>query len=140
MPEGSKDGKVVNSLISPGCVIKGRVENSVLSPGVHVEEQAIIRNSVVMANTFVGYHSVVDSCILDEGVQIGKFCYIGFGSSLLPGDCDITYLGKDVVVPPNTAIGRKCKVLPKAGLDDFATSLVDLKTIIRASAKKEALM
>ena len=124
VPEGSQDSKVVNSLISPGCIIKGRVENSVLSPGVHVEEQAIIRNSIVMANTLVGYHSVVDSCIIDEGVQIGRFCYIGFGNSLLPGDGDITVLGKDVVVPPHTAIGRKCKMLPKVGPGDFRANLV----------------
>jgi len=109
---------------------------AVLSPGVRVEEQAVIRNSIVMANTFVGYHSVVDSCILDEGVQIGRFCYIGFGSSLLPDDCDITVIGKDVAVPSHTAIGRKCKVLPKAGLDDFTASLVPPGTIIRIGAKK----
>jgi glucose-1-phosphate adenylyltransferase len=135
VPEGSNDGRVVNSLISSGCIIKGRVENSVLSTGVHVEEQAIIRNSVVMANTFVDYHSVVDSCILDEGVQIGRLCYIGFGSSLLSGDSNITVLGKDVMVPPHTAVGRKCKVLPKAGLDDFTANPVPSGTIIRAGAK-----
>ena len=135
----SKEGKVANSLISPGCVIKGRVENSVLSPGVHVEEQAVVRDSVVMANTFVGYHSVLDSCIIDEGVNIGEFCYIGFGSSLLPGDCDITVIGKDVAVPGHTAIGRKCKVLPKAGPGDFTGSLVPSGTIVRAGAKKDSV-
>jgi len=134
VPEGSQDSRVVNSLISPGCIIKGRVENSVLSPGVHVEEQAIIRNSIVMANTLVGYHSVVNSCIIDEGVQIGRFCYIGFGSSLLPGDGDITVLGRDVVVPPQTAVGRKCKVLPKVGPGDFRANLVPSGTIVQSYA------
>jgi glucose-1-phosphate adenylyltransferase len=135
VPRGSKDGRVVNSLIGQGCIIKGRVENSVLSPGVRVEEKATVRDSIVMANTVVGYHSVVDRCILDEGVQIGRFCYIGFGSSLLSGNCDITVLGEEVVVPDHTAIGRKCKVLPKAGLDDFTGSLVPADTIVRPGAR-----
>jgi glucose-1-phosphate adenylyltransferase len=130
VPEGSEDGKVMNSLISPGCIIKGRVVNSILSPGVHVAEQAIVRNSVVMANTFVGYHSVVDSCVLDMGVQIGKFCYIGFGSSLLPGDCEITVLGKDVVVPSHTAIGRRCRVVPGLGPAAFGAHLVPSGTTL----------
>jgi glucose-1-phosphate adenylyltransferase len=131
VPERSKDGKVINSLISPSCVVKGRVENSVLSPGVHVEEQAIIKNSIVMANTFVGYHSVVENCILDEEVRIGRLCYIGFGNSRLPGNCgDITILGKDVMVPDYTAIGPKCKVLPKAELAAFAGSLVPTGTVV----------
>jgi glucose-1-phosphate adenylyltransferase len=136
-PKESKDGKIVNSLISPGCIIKGHVANSVLSPGVHVEEQAVIRNSIVMANTFVGYHSVIDSCIIDEGVNIGESCYIGFGKRLFPDDHDIAVIGKDVVVPNHTAVGRKCKILPKAGLHDFAGDLVPPGTIIRAGAKKD---
>jgi glucose-1-phosphate adenylyltransferase len=136
MPRESEDGRVVNSLISPGCVIRGRVENSVISPGVHIEERAVVRNSVVMANTSIGYHSVVDSCILDEGVNIGKFCYLGFGGSLLSGNSDVTVIGKDVVVPGHTAIGRMCKVLPKAGLSDFTGSMVPPGTIVRADAKK----
>jgi glucose-1-phosphate adenylyltransferase len=136
IPQESKDGKVLNSLISPGCVIKGHVENSVLSPGIHVEKEAVVRNSVVMANTFIGYHSVVDSCIVDEGVQIGKLCYIGFGRSLLPGDREITVVGKDVVVPSHTAVGRRCKVLPKACLDDFSGDLVPSGTIVGPGTKK----
>jgi glucose-1-phosphate adenylyltransferase len=134
MPEASLDGKVANSLISPGCVIKGRVENSVLSPGVHVAEQAIIRNSIVMANTHVGYHSVVNTSIIDEAVEIGKLSYVGFGKSLLPEDLAITVIGKDVVIPDHTAIGCKCKILPKAGLGDFAGGVVPSGTIIKANA------
>jgi glucose-1-phosphate adenylyltransferase len=128
----SADGNIVNSLISPGCIIKGRVENSILSPGIRVEEQAIIRNSIIMANASVGYHSVIDNCILDEGVHVGQSCYIGFGSGLLPGNWDITVLGKDVIVPAHTAIGRKCKVLPKAGPGDFTASLIPAGTMVPA--------
>jgi len=55
----------MNSLVSPGCVTKGHVENSILSFGVRVEEQAVVRNTMVVANNSVGYHSVVDCCVLD---------------------------------------------------------------------------
>ncbi len=111
----SKEDNIVNILISPGCVIKGRVENSVLSPGVHIAEQAVVRNSVVMGGASIGYHSMVDSCILDEGVNIGRFCYSGFGAGLLPGNPEITVIGKDVTIPDRTAIGRKCNVRPGLG-------------------------
>lgn len=134
VPQGSQDSRVVNSLISTGCVIKGRIENSILSPGVFVEESATVRNSIIMANTRVGYHSVVDHCIIDEGVQIGRFCYIGFGSRLLTGDSDITVLGKNVIVPPHTAIGRKCKVLPTVGPGDFESNMVPSGTIVKLYA------
>lgn len=133
VPEQSKDGKVVNSVMSPGCIIKGYVENSILSPGVYVEEHAVITNSIVMANTHVGYHSVVNTSIVDEAVEIGKLCYVGFGRSLIPEDLAITVIGKDVIIPNHTAIGRKCKILPKARLGDFSGGVVPSGTIIRST-------
>ena len=49
LPELSDTGSVKHSIVSPGCTIRGRVENSILSPGVVVEEQAVVRNSIIMA-------------------------------------------------------------------------------------------
>jgi glucose-1-phosphate adenylyltransferase len=129
-PNIYQQGMVVNSLLSPGCVIKGRVENSILSPGVWVDEQAEVRNSMLMPSVFVGCHSVVDTCIIDEGVNIGKLCYIGFGKSLLSGDYDITVLGKGVTVPSHTAIGRNCTVLPHVDMSNFRGNLIASGSIL----------
>jgi glucose-1-phosphate adenylyltransferase len=120
----SRQSSIINSLVSPGCVVRGRVENSVLSPQVWVDEQAVVRNSVIMGRTFIGRHSVVDRCVLDEEVKIGDYCYLGFGSGLIPGDWDITVLGKGVAIPPHTAIGRNCKVMPHVEDSDFVTDVV----------------
>ncbi len=133
VPETSAEGKVINSLISPGCIIKGRVENSILSAGVKIEEEAVVMNSIIMANTHVGYHSVVHASIVDEGVEIGKLCYVGFGKSLLSEGPAITVIGKEVVIPDRTAIGLKCKILPKVGLGKFAGGVVPSGTIIKES-------
>lgn len=126
----SQQKNIENSLISPGCMIKGFVENSILSQGVTVEEDAIVRNSVVMANCYIGFHSVIDRCILDEKVNIGKFCYIGFRDNLSLDNEGITVLGKSVIVPSYTAIGRKCKVLPRVGTDAFVTNLVPSGSVL----------
>ncbi len=123
-------GEVRQSIISPGCVIKGQVQSSVLSPGVWVEEKAVVKDSVIMASTFVGRHSVVDHCILDEQVSIGKFCYIGFNAGSVPDDWDITVVGKNTTVPPYTAIGRGCKILPNAGPADFTTRAIPPGTVV----------
>jgi len=123
-------GNVVNTIISPGCVIKGRVENSILSSGVHIEDEAVVRNSVLMSEVSVGYHTVIDRCILDERVNIGKFCYIGFGDNILSDEYETTVLGKAVVVPPYTAIGCSCRILPHVGLSDFITSVVPSGSVV----------
>lgn len=119
-----RQASIISSLISPGCVVRGRVENSVLSPQVWVDEQAVVRNSVIMGNTFIGRHSVVDRCVLDERVIVGDYCHLGFGPSLLPGDWDITVLGRGATVPSHTAIGRNCKIMPHVETSDFVTNVV----------------
>ncbi len=54
---GYVDGKVANSVISEGCVIKGRVRNSILSPGVIVSEGADIKDSIIFHDTKIGRNS-----------------------------------------------------------------------------------
>jgi glucose-1-phosphate adenylyltransferase len=132
-PPGDVNGRIINSIISPGCVVEGYVENSILSPGVYVDKQAEVINSIVMDNTSIGYHSIVDRCMLDEDVMIGGYCYLGFGSSPVNGVWDITLLGKEVNVPPQTSIGRKCKILPGLGLNAFASRMVSSGTVVSAS-------
>jgi len=129
-PRISQKAVVRESILSPDCVIKGLVENSIISPGVMVEDQAIIRNSIVMTNSYIGHHSVVDRCILDEGVNVGEFCYVGFGSGLIPGSGDITVIGKDVNIPHRTAIGRGCRILPGTKMTDFPKRVVSPGSII----------
>jgi ADP-glucose pyrophosphorylase len=99
-----------------------------------VSEKAEVLNSVVMGSTSIGFHSIVDRCILDEGVNIGKFCYVGFGTQELPGVWDITMLGKEVNVPAQTSIGRKCKVLPGLGAGAFESGSIAHGTVVSATA------
>lgn len=117
-------GSIQNSLVSPDCIIKGRVENSILSPGVRIEEQAVIRNSILMSDVSIGYHSVVDGCILDEHVDISQYCYIGFGASPFAGKSDITVVGKGVTVPKCIAVGRNCTIMPHVKPSDFQRNTV----------------
>ena len=102
---------IENSIVSPGCVIKGRVENSILSPGVQIDEQAVVKNSILMSNVSVGLHSVIDSCIADEEVNIGEFCYVGFGNGY-NRTTECTLLGKRASISSHTAVARGCKIMP----------------------------
>jgi glucose-1-phosphate adenylyltransferase len=117
-------GRVVNSLVGPGCLIDGYVENSVLAPGVRVAEKAEVRDSLVMANVSVGYHSIVSRSVLDEGVRVGKFCFVGFGVGRPAASGEITLLGKGVELPAATAVGRSCKIMPDVGPEAFVGRLV----------------
>lgn len=121
---------VRNSRIGAGCDIQGTVENSILFPGVRVERQATVRNSIVMADTVVGWHSVVDRCIVDEGSTIGKSCFLGFGVGVACQNHGITVIGKGVNVPDYTATDRNCRIGPYATPAGFKTNAVLTGTVM----------
>jgi glucose-1-phosphate adenylyltransferase len=123
-PHIGRQASIKNSLVSPGCVVRGKVENSILSPRVWVDEEAVVRNSVIMENTFIGRHSVIDRSVLDEGVSIGEQCNVGFGTGLAHGHRDITVVGKEVTVSPRITIERSCIVSPHIGLSDLVANHV----------------
>ncbi len=69
-PARIKGGEVKNSCISEGCVILGKVYNSFLSPGVFVDEDAVVKDSILLENARVGKGSVVERAILDKEVRV----------------------------------------------------------------------
>ncbi|MDR2486454.1 MAG: hypothetical protein LBD12_00670, partial [Clostridiales Family XIII bacterium] len=69
--------EVANSMVSEGCHIYGKVEHSILSSGVTVEKGAVVRDSIIMAETRIGAGSHVNMSILDEHVTVGSRAVIG---------------------------------------------------------------
>ena len=66
--------KVSNSLLADGCVIEGTVENSIIFRGVHVSKGAVVRNSILMQDTFVGKDVELNCVITEKNVLIGDGC------------------------------------------------------------------
>ena len=109
--------KVDGNILSNGCRIDGVVEHSVLSPGVVVAEGAIVRNSIILHDTVIEAGAVVDRCILDKNVRVGKAAQIGLGddntaNQELPDwlNTGLTLVGKDAVIPDKMEIGRNVVV------------------------------
>jgi glucose-1-phosphate adenylyltransferase len=119
---------VSRSLISHGCIIKGQVERSVLSPGVVVEDGAIVRDSIILFDAVIGAGSVIDRCILDKEVVVGKNCKIGGGDDMTPNKLEpsrlntgITLIGKRAHLPDQLTVGRNCKIGSDLRLEDFSS-------------------
>ncbi|MBE6600562.1 MAG: glucose-1-phosphate adenylyltransferase subunit GlgD [Ruminococcaceae bacterium] len=62
--------KVSNSLVADGCVIEGRVENSILFRGVKVGRGTVVKNSILMQDTYVGNDVKLNCVISDKNVMI----------------------------------------------------------------------
>lgn len=111
--------EVINSLISPGCLIKGRVERSVLSPGVVVEKDALVSDSVIMHDTQISTGALVDKVVADKDVWIGAHAIVGTGNLQVANVAypsyfytGVTVLGKSAKIEDHVQIGRNCLIRP----------------------------
>jgi glucose-1-phosphate adenylyltransferase len=102
------------ALICNGCIVRGTVDHSVLSPGVYVSPGAVVRNSVVMNDTWIGPNAVLDKVVVDKEVIVGAGTTFGYGDDMhtvnhvLPDKIDsgISIAGKGAHIPPGISIGR----------------------------------
>jgi glucose-1-phosphate adenylyltransferase len=63
-------GQVIKSLVSEACIVRGRVENSILFPSVIVEEGAVVKDSVIMAESRISQGAVVERAIVGDKVFV----------------------------------------------------------------------
>jgi glucose-1-phosphate adenylyltransferase len=75
---GDRVGRALDSLVSNGVVVSGGlVRESVLSPGVRVNSWARVERSVLMHNTVIGRHAVVENAIIDKNVTVPEKAVVG---------------------------------------------------------------
>jgi glucose-1-phosphate adenylyltransferase len=103
---GDRIGRAINSIVSNGVVVSGGlVSLSVLSPGVRVNSWSRVERSVLLHNTRIGRHAVVENAILDKNVVVPEGAQVGVdkehdrarGFTVSPGG--ITVVGKGQLVP-----------------------------------------
>ena len=58
--------EVKHAVISNGCTIKGTVENSIIGRGCTIEEGVVIKNSVVLPDTYIAKDIVLEYQVVDK--------------------------------------------------------------------------
>ena len=66
----ASDAKVTNSLVADGCVIEGEVENSIIFRGVHIGRGTVVKNCVLLQDTYVGEKAQLNCVVTDKNVLI----------------------------------------------------------------------
>jgi len=114
-------GRVSNSVISDGCIVEGKVVNSILSPGVKILKGTEVYDSIIFHDTVVRENSCLKKVICDKDSIIEKDCVIGgFGEDTPSAEygklfnSGLTILGRNSYIPPHTIIGANTVVYSSA--------------------------
>ena len=65
--------EVSGSLIADGCIIEGRVENSIIFRGVKVGKGTLVKNCILLQDTYVGDSVKLNCVIADKNVVIKDY-------------------------------------------------------------------
>ncbi len=75
---GDRIGRAINSVVSNGVIVSGGlVRDAVLSPGARVNSWSRVERAVVLDNTIIGRHAVVENAILDKNVIVPEGAVVG---------------------------------------------------------------
>ena len=96
-----KNGVVKNSMVALGCEIDGTVENCILGSNVIVEEGAIVKDAVVLANSTIKAGAKVSYSIIDENVTVGNNAVIGVEKD---PQAEIVVLGRGLSVSDGVSV------------------------------------
>ncbi len=95
--------QIENSMISPGCTVRGRVSRSILSPGVVIEEGALVQNAVILHDTRVSANARIVNAVVDQNVVVGEGAEVGQPA---PDEetPELAIIGMGVEITPGTQI------------------------------------
>jgi glucose-1-phosphate adenylyltransferase len=103
---GDRIGRAINSVVSNGVIVSGGlVRESVLSPGVRVNSWARVERAIVLHNTTIGRHAVVENAIIDKNVEVPEGAVVGVDKDhdkargFIVSEGGITVVGKGQEVP-----------------------------------------
>ena len=111
--------RITNSLISPGCVVRGKVHDSVLARGVIVEENAIIERSIILDDARVEAFAHISHAIIDTKTRVMKNARIGASPATEKiTDDDITVIGAESTIAAKSIVTAGARIKPRANTVD----------------------
>ncbi len=65
-----KSAKIINSMISDGCLIYGQIIHSIISSGVIVKDNSIIKDTIIHPNVKIGENCYIEKAIIVKGAVV----------------------------------------------------------------------
>jgi glucose-1-phosphate adenylyltransferase len=141
----SSSAVVDKCIIGEGSEIYGEVHSSVIGPGVRIEEGAVVRDSIVMQDSFIGKGTQVDHAVIAQSVAVGDHCVVGCGDDA-PNvynpkvySFGLVTIGENSIIPGGVRIGRNTAIIGETDLADYQNGeLPSGGAIIKSQAPDEA--
>ena len=135
----AENSVIEKCLIGEGTVVAGEIYNSIIGCGVTIEEGTVIRDSIIMNNTYIGKNCEINKGIIAENVTIGNNVKLGVGDEV-ENETDphiynngLVTIGEKTVLPDGMSVGKNSVVSGEITAEDLENmTLGSGKTLIKA--------
>lgn len=139
-PQYVAEGSVIEkSIIGAGSDIYGEVYNSVLGCGVTIEKGAVVRDSIIMNETYIGKNCELNKAIVAENVTIQDNVKLGVGDEVANETDPHIYnngmvtVGEKSIIPEGITVGKNTVIFGVTTHKDYPDyCLASGKTLIKA--------
>lgn len=126
----AEDAVVERAIIGEGAEIYGKVYNSVIGPGVVIKKGSVVRDSIIMRSTLIEENTTVNKAIIAENCYIGNNCELGaFEEAPNTWKPDIynngmVTIGENSIIPHRVKIGKNTAIYGGTTLDDYPRGIL----------------
>lgn len=139
----SDESVIERSIIGEGSNIYGKVYNSVIGCGVTVEAGTVVRDSIIMNETYIGKNCELYKAIVAENVTVNDNVKLGMGDEV-PNETDphiynsgMVTIGEKSIIPKGVQVGKNSVIFGITVPEDYDNGyLASGKTLIKAGDKK----
>jgi glucose-1-phosphate adenylyltransferase len=135
----SENGEIEKCIIGEGAQIYGKVYNSVIGCGVTIGEGTVVRDSIIMNDTEIGFGGNIEKAIIAENEHIGDNVRIGEGEEIENDTAPHIYnhglvcVGEKSAVPNGVTIGKNVVISGETKAEDYENMyLASGKSLIKA--------
>ena len=132
------NASITTSLISNGCRIDGKVIESVISPGVKIGKGSVVKHSVILNDVVIGENCVIEDTIIDKETVIGNNSTIGTGKDMSPNkdnpkilSSGLNVIGKKLILPEGLVVERNVRIFSAQNLKKLNTKHIKSGETIR---------
>ncbi len=139
----SEDSVIERSIIGEGSNIYGKVYNSVIGCGVTIEKDTVVRDSIIMNETYIGKNCELYKAIIAENVTVNDNVKLGIGEEA-PNETDphiynsgMVTIGEKSIIPNGVQVGKNSVIFGVTKSEDYPDGyLASGKTLIKAGDEK----
>ncbi len=100
--------EIVNSYVAEGSTVYGKVVNSIVSTGCVIGKDAVVQDSFIMPEAVIGEHATIRYAIIGENAEVKANARVGDNPQSYEKDAwGIAVVGKDKVVEQNKTLAPK---------------------------------